>query len=114
DLGFNVIVPVGVFLMASRESLVDLLLRQVEIGPGRLAIIHGNQRISYGELWRKVFELSVVLQDSGVQRGTRVLLYLNNSVDYVAAYYALAYLSAVSVPLNTGLKGYQIADIMQH
>lgn len=100
--------------MVSRESLVDLLLRQVEAGPERLAIIHGGQRLSYGELWQQILKLSIGLREHGVGRGTRVLLYMDNSTDYIAAYYALACLSAISVPLNTGLKGEQLVDIAQH
>lgn len=100
--------------MQSRESLVDLLLRQVELGPERCAIIHGDQRLSYGDLWKSVINLSWELRERGIEAGARVLLFMDSSADYVIAYYALGYIGAVSVPLNTGLKASQLPDIASH
>lgn len=100
--------------MHSRDSLVDLLLRQVDTGPERWAIIHGDQRLSYGDLWMSVVNLGWELRERGVEAGSRVLLFMDNSADYVIAYYALAYIGAVSVPLNTGLKPCQLRDIASH
>lgn len=100
--------------MTETESLVGLLRRQVEAGPERTALVHGANTLSYGELWQGIAALARDLAQEGVGRGTRVLLYMDNCFEYVTAYYALACLSAVSVPLNTGLKEEQLLDLAEH
>lgn len=104
----------GPAVTTEEESLVDLLLRRVEAAPDKIAIIHRDKQLSYGQLWRAVTQLAYQLEQEGVAPGSRVLLYMDNCAEYVIACYALAYLSAVSVPLNTALKEGQLLELAKH
>jgi crotonobetaine/carnitine-CoA ligase len=46
-----------------------------------------------------------LLSEHGVQRGDRVMLALGNSIEFLGAHYGTQYLGAISVPVNTELRG---------
>ena len=58
----------------------------------RVAIVDGTNRLTYGELHRRVTLMVRALRQRGVLPGDRVALVLENSWQYVASY--LAVLSA--------------------
>ena len=57
--------------------------------------------MTYAELLRQVDALAGYLQNvCGVRRGDRVMIALQNSPQYVMAYYAVMRADAVIVPVN--------------
>jgi fatty-acyl-CoA synthase len=69
--------------------------------PERTAIDYYGSRLSYAELKRQVDALAGFLQRRyGIKRGDRVLLYTQNSPQFVVAYYAILRADAVVVPVN--------------
>jgi fatty-acyl-CoA synthase len=69
--------------------------------PERIAIDYYGSRITYGELKRQADALAGFLQQRcGVARGDRVLLYMQNSPQFIAGYYAILRADAVVVPVN--------------
>jgi fatty-acyl-CoA synthase len=69
--------------------------------PDTAAIDYYGRRISYAELQRRADALAGFLQQRcGVRQGDRVLLYLQNSPQFVISYYAILRADAVAVPVN--------------
>ena len=69
--------------------------------PERAALDYYGARISYRSLKREVDALAGFLQQRWrVARGERVLLYLQNSPQFVIAYYSILRADAVAVPVN--------------
>jgi fatty-acyl-CoA synthase len=69
--------------------------------PRKSASIFYGTALSYGELKRQVDALAGFLQQRcGVKRGDRVLLYMQNSPQFVIAYYAILRGDAMVVPVN--------------
>ncbi len=69
--------------------------------PDKQAIIYYDSPISYSELKRQADALSAWLQqDCGVKKGDRVLLYMQNSPQFVIGYYGILGAGAVVVPVN--------------
>ncbi len=65
------------------------------------AIFYYGGKLSYAELKAQADALAGYLrQDCGVRRGDRVLLYMQNSPQFVVAYYAILRADAVVVPIN--------------
>jgi fatty-acyl-CoA synthase len=84
-----------------RETVYRNLERSAQRDPERAAIDYYGRRIGYRELKREVDALAGWLQQRcGVTRGDRVLLYLQNSPQFVIAYYAVLRADAVVVPVN--------------
>jgi acyl-CoA synthetase (AMP-forming)/AMP-acid ligase II len=71
------------------ESLVDVLRRQSERTPDAEALWQTERRLSYAELWSRVHSLAGHLSARGVRRQERVALLLENSIEYVIAYYGV-------------------------
>ncbi len=68
--------------------------------PNHTAIIYYDTKITYRELLDEVEALAGWLQQNGVKKGDRVLLYMQNSPQYVIGYYAILRADAVVIPVN--------------
>jgi fatty-acyl-CoA synthase len=81
--------------------LWDALAASAHRHPGKPALIFFDSPLSYGELVEEAEGIASWLHhQAGVQRGDRVLLMLQNSPQFIAAYYAILRLDAVVVPVN--------------
>ena len=84
-----------------RATVYDNLAKSAARRPAHAAIDYYGRRLGYAELKRQVDALAGYLQHGcGVARGERVLLYLQNSPQFVIAYYAILRADAVVVPVN--------------
>ncbi len=69
--------------------------------PEKTAIVYYGTGISYARLHHEVKSLAGYLQeDLGVRGGDRVILYMQNSTQFVVAYYAILRANTVVVPVN--------------
>src|SRR5579862_3981228 len=69
--------------------------------PDKPCLIYYDTRISFAEVHAEAERLAGYLeQHSRVRKGDRVLLYMQNSPQFVIAYYAILRANAVVVPLN--------------
>ena len=68
--------------------------------PDAAALLFMDQRISYRELDGLVDRFAAGLQALGLGKGSRIALLLGNTPQFVIAYYAIARIGAVSVPIN--------------
>jgi len=88
-------------LQVPRTTVVHNLEAAAARAPQSVAIDYYGSRMTYAELRREVEALAGHLQQRcGVARGDRVLLYLQNSPQFVIAYYAVMRADAVVVPVN--------------
>jgi fatty-acyl-CoA synthase len=69
--------------------------------PEKTAIFYYGAEIPYGRLRDEVNDLAGYLQsDLGVKKGDRVILYMQNSPQFVISYYAILRADAAVVPVN--------------
>ncbi len=88
-------------LEVPERSVAQNLLDSAAAFPGRDAIIYHGGRISYRDLAAAVESLAGwLVAHAGVARGDRVLLYMQNSPQFVIGYYAILRADAVVVPVN--------------
>ena len=83
--------------------------------PEKAAIVYYGTEIPYRRLLEEVERLAGYLQrDLGVTKGDRVILYMQNSPQFVVAFYAILRLGAVVVPVNpmlvAGELGHYVED----
>ncbi len=95
--------------------LYDALSRAAQERPDHPATVFYGGILNYAELLRQVDALAGFLQNTcDVKRGDRVLVALQNSPQYVIAYYAVMRADAIVVPINpmnkTAEVGYMAAD----
>lgn len=97
-----------------RDTPIAALARAATRHPDKVFLDFSGETYTYGEFDRLTNRLAHSLQAQGVGVGSTVASLLDNNIDAVALWIALNKISAVSVPLNTALKGeflrHQIAD----
>ncbi len=69
--------------------------------------------LTYGEFLSRIRALAEFLKEEGVRSGDRVLLFLDNSFFFAAAYFAVTFVHAVVVPVNTNLKQQELSYILE-
>lgn len=68
--------------------------------PDREAFRCGNNSLTFRQLSAKMSQLAATLIDLGVQKGDRVGIYLNRSIETAIAIYGIMHAGAVYVPLD--------------
>ncbi|SEO97985.1 class I adenylate-forming enzyme family protein [Amycolatopsis saalfeldensis] len=96
------------------STIADLLIRSARRHPGRDAFVLPGARYSFAELERRARDVARGLHGLGVQRGDRVGLLAANSVEYVEAFFGIACLGAVIVPLNARHKAAELGYIVEN
>jgi len=72
--------------------------------PDKVALVHEEVRATYQQLNSQANQLAQFFIQKGVTPGDRVVLLLENSLEYVVSYYAVLKAGGVAVPMNTELK----------
>jgi len=85
---------------AKEETLGGLLERAAANHHSQQAIIIGDQRLSYGDLLHRTTDIARRLIGFGVKPREHVGILSPNSVEFITAFYAIAMVGAVAVPLN--------------
>ena len=81
--------------------------------PEHPAIHYYGTDISYRELQDQTERLAGYLQQAGVQAGDRVLLYMQNSPQYIIGYFAILRANAVVVPVNPMNRTAELAYLIE-
>jgi acyl-CoA ligase (AMP-forming) (exosortase A-associated) len=94
------------------DFLIWHLLRDgVRRMPDKEALVHGDQRLTYGEVARRTAGLATALRAAGMKRGERVGIYLEASVPQVISMFGVSQGEGVYVPINAVLHAEQVMHI---
>jgi len=88
-----------------------MLRRSFQLFPDKEALVHGNERLSYREVFRRTASLASSLVRLGIKRGERVGIYLDASVPQVLSMFSISMSGAVYVPINSVLFPNQVLHI---
>ena len=95
------------------RTLSQVLRETAECYGSRPAILDpGGATFSYDELDKEVNRLARGLLEMGVAKGDKVGLWMPNIPEWVVAYYAIARIGAVVVPMNTRYKTHEVQYIL--
>jgi long-chain acyl-CoA synthetase len=94
-------------------NLAYSLLHSVGSQPERTAIVHGQERTTYGELLRRTESVAAQLRSIGIQKGDKVGLLFPNHPDFIACFFAVVGIGAIVVPINPLLKSEEIEHILK-
>lgn len=100
--------------LGERDTVIAALERAVAAHPERILLDFSGEYYTYAEVDRLSTAMAHALAALGVQRGDTVVSMLDNNVDAIVSWLAVNKLCAVSVPINTALRGkfleHQIVD----
>ncbi len=96
------------------ETIGDLLKKQAERFPDRLAVKFGDREITYSELDIMAEKLAYALFKMGVKKGDKVGLWLQNIPEWVVGWFAVPRIGGVVVPMDIWYKPSEAEYIMGH
>jgi len=68
--------------------------------PGKVALVSGDERLTYDDANRRTNQVANALLRGGVKKGGRICVLGYNSIDYFCLYFATAKIGAILVPMN--------------
>ena len=92
----------------------DFLQHSAERLPDKEALVCGDRRMTYAEVDAHVNRLANAMIDNGVQRGDRVVIFLNNSIEAVLSIFATIKAGGVFVFVNPNAKPNNLAYILNN
>ena len=81
-------------------NIADLAEHAIDAVPDRVALICGDEQITYGELEEKANRFAHYLMDRGVKKGEKVGLYCRNRIEIVIAMLGIVKAGAILVNVN--------------
>lgn len=96
-----------------------MLLHQYLIGsaqthPEKIAIVSGDVRKTYSELHRASSAFASYLLSSGLKRGDRVAVYMDNSIEVVAAIFGILEAGGCMVVVNPATQADRLTQILEN
>ncbi|HEY2659734.1 MAG TPA: ATP-dependent acyl-CoA ligase [Caulobacteraceae bacterium] len=102
------------WVVGEEDTAIQALARAVARVPDKTFLNISGDGHTYGEVDRITNRLAHALTGLGVAPGQTVVTMLDNNIDAVAAWLAINKIGAVSVPMNTALRGeflrHQVGD----
>jgi len=93
---------------------ITYLERAAKTFPDHVAIVHGRQRITYRDFWRRSLQLASALAKQGIGKGDTVSVMLSNTPPMLEAHFGVPMVKAVLHSLNTRLDAAIIAFQLDH
>ncbi len=95
-------------------SIVDGLRNSSRLSPDKTAIICGEQSLTYAEFDRLTDNVAAQLLAAGVRPGDRIGVHMLNCSEVALTYVGCLKAGAIAVPINSRLRGREIAYILRH
>lgn len=97
------------------QTLVhELLETSARHWPAKTAVIHDDARVTYEQANAMANRLAAELIGQGIALGDRVVLFMENGIEYVVSYYGVLKAGAVAVPLNCELKSDSLKEVLEN
>ena len=95
-------------------SPLSFIERAAEVYPQRLAIVHGDLRRNWSEVFTRCRQLASALAQHGIGKGDTVAVMLPNTPPMIEAHFGVPATGAVLNALNTRLDAPTIAFMLDH
>lgn len=95
------------------ENYATLWSRIARSAPDRMAIVAGQQRLSYAQFDGLSSRLAGALLNRGVKAGDRVAFYLHNTAEYLVAFNAALKIEAIPVTLNYRYRAQELEALLE-
>ncbi|MEU6086542.1 long-chain fatty acid--CoA ligase [Streptomyces sp. NPDC047085] len=94
-------------------SVAAILAENAKRRPEKTALVEGDLRLSFAEVWRKALAQAGALTGLGVGPGDRVALMAPNTAEFPVAYYAIAAAGGVVVPVHLLLSPPEVEHVLK-
>ena len=95
-------------------TLGSVIRRSARQFPQKVALVLGNDKITYKDLNERINRLADSLFAMGLKKGDRIAVLLHNCPEFLELYFACAKTGGVFVPINNLLKTGELREIFQY
>jgi len=95
-------------------TLYDMLVGSIRATPARIALVHGDRRLSYAQLGDAIDRLSKGLIRLGFRPGERVIFQLPNSLELVITFFALVRIGVIPIMALPAHRREEISHFAAH
>ncbi|MCU1601233.1 MAG: AMP-dependent synthetase, partial [Frankiales bacterium] len=93
-------------------TIASILAESAVRFPDNDAVVLGDLRLTYAQLWTHAKQYAAVLRERGIGPGDKVALLLPNTPHFPLAYFATLALGGVAVPVHALLKAEEIEYVL--
>ena len=104
----------GVVASSELRRLEGFLARSAGLAPDAIALVCGEQRVTYRELAMRASQLAWNFLRCGIGRGDRVAVFSASTIDAAVAFWAILQASAVAVPIHPSTRTDKLAWLLDH
>ncbi|MEU6763239.1 long-chain fatty acid--CoA ligase [Streptomyces sp. NPDC046853] len=94
-------------------SLAAILAEPARRRPDHTALVEGELRLTFAELWEQARTQAAALVELGVRPGDRVALMAPNTAEFPRAYYAILAAGGVVVPVHLLLSAEEVEHVLR-
>ena len=103
----------GATVATQQVGVFDLFAQQVRQSPHRVALVEGQQRITFEQLHERVLDLAHAMANAGITRQERVAVVAERSIDFVAVVLACLHQGVVFIPVDPHQAGQRTLQALQ-
>ena len=96
------------------HTLETVLSKWSTTEPDRIAVIHGNRRITFGELHHDARRFANGLIGLGLRKGDVIAIQMPNLPEFLIAYLGVALMGGVLSPLHMPYRAAEMAALLNH
>jgi o-succinylbenzoate---CoA ligase len=85
------------------NQVPNFLLERVRLSPNRIAVATDTEEITFKKLHERVLDFAGRLNYQGIEPGSHVSVLMKNSIEFIVTVFALHYIGAITILLNTRL-----------
>lgn len=93
-------------------NLIEVMIRAKEQNPNKIFLKMDKKKQTFKNFYENVSCMAAGLKELGVNKGDKVAILLNNSIEFVVSYFSVLALGGIVVPLNTFLRQDEIVYIL--
>jgi fatty-acyl-CoA synthase len=98
--------------ITEKSIIPQVLYERIALHPNQIALIEGNDRVTYAEFGEQVKKMAAVLRGLGIQPGEKVGILLPNSIRFTVVAYAVFHIGGVVVAVNPTYKTNEIKHLL--
>jgi long-chain acyl-CoA synthetase len=90
-----------------------VLSGRASVSPDKVAVVAGSRRVTYGDVDKGVSRLAGMLPNSGLEKGGRVCICLENSPEYIIANFGVQKAAGITVDINPQYSAHEARTIVR-
>ncbi len=81
-------------------NIFSFLQKSTRLYPDKVYVVDKGAEFTYSVIYNRSIALAGILYEAGLEHGDRILVYLDNSAEYITAFFAVLLANCIVVPIN--------------